>query len=138
MGYTHYWRREVGTGKPEQFDELSLMVYNIRAMGEPTIDQANTEDQIGFNGEDLPHETFVWTQTAKANFDFCKTAGKPYDEVVTACLLAVASVYGDEVKVSSDGSSRDWGAGVRLFEEATRRKAPLDKIRTTDNAEMVS
>lgn len=129
MGYTHYWRREIGTGTPEQFAELSRMVSNIRELGAGTVDEFNSESRIGFNGNTLKHETFIWSEIAKDDFDFCKTAQKPYDEVVTASLLAVASVYGDSVKISSDGSKAEWQSGIKLFEEATRRTAPVEKIK---------
>lgn len=48
---------------------------------------------------------------------FCKTAHKPYDAVVCATLLAAKKVFGDDVKVYSDGEWDDWIEGRRLYGE---------------------
>lgn len=52
-------------------------------------------------------------------FEFCKTARKPYDAVVTACLIAVKRHLGDDVEVSSDGTEDEFmnGAGNYSFEQ---------------------
>lgn len=68
-------------------------------------------------GGDCSHESFVipriqtqaeWAKTEREIFSFCKTAYKPYDILVTACLIIYQHYFGDQVRVSSDGASRDW------------------------------
>lgn len=55
-------------------------------------------------------------------FDFCKTAEKPYDEVVTAILIRAKHHYGTSVEITSDGVWSEWSPGaflcVELFGEA--------------------
>jgi len=68
-------------------------------------------------GGDCSHETFRVTCTRDRRdyqpkqgerFGFCKTAYKPYDIPVTACLIILKHHFGSKVNVSSDGESRDW------------------------------
>lgn len=47
-------------------------------------------------------------------FMFCKTAYKPYDKYVTACLVLAKRHFGKDVKVSSDGEIKDWEKGIDL------------------------
>ena len=69
---------------------------------------------LAFNGlGDDGHETFLLSKFAQqCEFNFCKTACKPYDSVVTACLVALKDRLGDDVDVSSDGDTDDWAAGM--------------------------
>jgi hypothetical protein len=53
---------------------------------------------IQLNGANRSHEAFIIKNEA-TNFNFCKTARKPYDEVVTAILLRAAHLAGDTIKV---------------------------------------
>jgi len=39
---------------------------------------------------------------------FCKTAYKPYDMLVTACLIALYHHFPDVVTIGSDGETADW------------------------------
>lgn len=58
---------------------------------------------------DLGHETFIFERKEKrSSFGFCKTARKPYDLMVCACLILAKYYFGDMVKVSSDGDENDW------------------------------
>ena len=69
------------------------------------------------------HETFMitqhedqvpWRQGEDWLFSFCKTAYKPYDLLVTACLIIYKQYYGEQVHISSDGKSRDWDDARRI------------------------
>ena len=92
-----------------------------------------TTGGITFNGfVDDAHETF--SLPAKANqmsdFEFCKTAQKPYDVVVVASLARLSEVAG--ITVSSDGSAEDWEHGVKLASKVLGRPVanplkPIDK-----------
>ena len=50
------------------------------------------------------------------DFEFCKTAQKPYDKYVVAMLIAVAQIT-DSISVSSDGDQEDWLEGLQLYVE---------------------
>jgi len=80
---------------------------------------------INVNGKgDDGHETFVLREhfnenLANEGFNFCKTAQKPYDLVVVACLAILKHRLGDCVRVSSDGSAKDWTDGVNYARKVT-------------------
>jgi hypothetical protein len=91
-----------------------------------------TEGYFALNGagEDS-YETFYWqaqpsvaewqvddVKKGSGVFNFCKTAYKPYDAVVTAILLRSKDHYGNLVKVSSDGVRSEWADGLELYEFA--------------------
>lgn len=104
-------------------------------------------DELWINGpddkRDLGHEDFVVPRTlaavkaevenrreqfasfgtkaeidSQARFAFCKTAQKPYDIVVVACLCILSETG---LEVSSDGDSDEWQAGHALAEEILGR-----------------
>jgi hypothetical protein len=152
MGYTHYNIRDNrNKGSAYFYGKLALdakaiiaeaerMGITIRGYdgeGEPEF----TEAFFRFNGnaetgED--YETFAWealpTQQeweAKSGhgqphdiFDFCKTAHKPYDAVVTAVLIRAKVIYGKLVKVRSDGNWSDWQDGRKIYEAVFGEVAP--------------
>ncbi len=87
------------------------------------------EGLVLFNGvNDDGHETFAFPTASDHRrdeddiFSFCKTAYKPYDVVVVACLAAAKDRLGDNIKVSSDGDRPDWDEGVALASEALGRE----------------
>lgn len=152
MGYTHYWERNVSVENKEQYGKLALDAKKIvefaKAKGikiadwEGQILDGNewTESRFDLNGyRDESHETFIWqAQVAEPSFmpnegysfDFCKTARKPYDCVVTAILCRAKYHYGDSIKISSDGYWADWKSGRDLYEEVFGESAecPFDEV----------
>ena len=44
-------------------------------------------------------------------FAFCKTAYRPYDLAVTACLIAAKQHFGNDIYLSTDGDDKDWMDG---------------------------
>jgi len=72
-----------------------------------------TDTLIRFNGvDDAGHETFSISSDCMAQgFDFCKTAEKPYDIAVCACLIICKHWFPD-IKVSSDGDMGDWEPAI--------------------------
>lgn len=59
---------------------------------------------VCFNGVgELAHEAFVIEK--KGTDDFCKTARKPYDLLVVACLIAAWQIL--NYRFSSDGFNQD-------------------------------
>lgn len=145
MGYTHYWtfRKPRGVkaadleasyqkaikacnkiilawqNSPRTADHERLSGYSAHTKG--------TYGGLNVNGKgDNAHETFAMREHFSQNFDadvwpFCKTARKPYDTVVTACLVALKYYLGDAIEVSSDGNRGDWAAGTLLAKLVLRR-----------------
>ena len=125
MGYTHYWTitKEL---TPAQFKEWTngvkaivetateagIALGNGLGFDAPNID----ETLVAFNGVgEGGHETFG-IRLGDEGFDFCKTAEKPYDAVVTASLIHAKKIFGDAIEISSDGNWHDWDSGKVLYE----------------------
>lgn len=138
MGYTHYWELNERSFKGSLFSravedmnkivEVSPDVADWDGSGSPNI----RPDFVEFNGiGDDSHETFCFQafEREDEHFNFCKTARKPYDFVVTACLAVAAEVIGDGIEVSSDGEPEDWEDGAKLASEVLGReiKVPIPK-----------
>lgn len=122
MGYTHYWGFRQAPTKAEWKKAIDLCKKIIKACNVPVqfeYDVKKTpelsEDLIRFNGvEDDGHETF-YVQPIVSDFNFCKTARKPYDLVVCACLIAMKKTFGDKMWVHSDGELDDgWDESVEV------------------------
>ena len=143
MGYTHYWYREKTIPKAK-FDKIYADVSEMLTWangsdsgwahlaggdgkGKPVITRAH----IIFNGRGSDsHETFYFPRVVPADeyrpsisngkhFDFCKTAGKLYDEAVCTCLIIIKHYLGKAVKISSDGkiNEGDWPLAIWLCEQ---------------------
>lgn len=115
-----------------QATEDGIIVCGALGEGEPDF----TEGYFGLNGtvlNDEWHESMVWEAVptvpewqaenkhgydlnGKGVFNFCKTARKPYDAVVTAVLMRAKLHYGNAVDVSSDGTWDEWAQGRALYE----------------------
>ena len=118
MGYTHYWT----ILEPINADAFAKLQEGIKAIIETaneagiSISNESTDGVIGFNGAGRDaHETFV-IKVGDFGFNFCKTAEKPYDAVVTASLILLKKELGIEVLISSDGRWIDWQSGQLLYE----------------------
>jgi len=129
-GYSHYWTWKAppdSTKLKKCIEEMKLIVQaspvplaSVEGKGQPTIrdslltfNMQGKEDEIG--------EPFVFP--GRTGHNFCKTGGKPYDAVVTACLLVLMDHFNnDEVTVTSDGNmAQDWEAGVALYKKVLNR-----------------
>jgi hypothetical protein len=119
MGYTHYWNFNEKPSQ-EKFSELVEGVKQIVATAEEAGiaigEQVYESGYFSFNGVDAgAHETFsidIRTQEE----DFCKTAEKPYDMVVTASLILAKKIFGADIEIRSDGNWSDWESGQLLYE----------------------
>jgi NOL1/NOP2/fmu family ribosome biogenesis protein len=125
MGYTHYWTitKEL---TPAQFKEwtegIKAIVETATEAGIPLgnglgFDAPNIDETlVAFNGVgEGGHETFG-IRLGDEGFDFCKTAEKPYDAVVTASLIHAKKIFGDAIEISSDGNWDEWDSGKVLYE----------------------
>lgn len=121
MGYRHYFTVNEGLSPDKWADLLEdvreiiltskVVVADWEGVGVPEI----TADVIRFNGigQDS-HETFHISRQP-GGFNFCKTAQKPYDEVVTAVLLRAKDYFGDGLTLASDGTWEEWLPGRDLY-----------------------
>lgn len=86
--------------------------------------------KVDFNGVgNDAHEPFVFPGTN--GFNFCTTDGKPYDEVVTACLIVARDHFSPKVlSINSDGSWDDWEKGAKLYTSVFHRpaKSPINDV----------
>ena len=140
MGYTHYWNIRVLAPSPQERALLTRTAGAARqrlwtkAVSDMTkVIRKSPVPLAGPHGEGKPelkktsvafngvgpnaHETFDFPEQD----GFCKTAQKPYDIVVVACLAIAKDVFGNEIEVSSDGGAEDWDAGVRLASKVLGR-----------------
>jgi hypothetical protein len=149
LGFTHYWERPLEL--PEK--EWALFTDDVRkvldacarksiaigdGMGEGrpfTVDAA----EVWLNGVKAnSHETFfvervfanVPAKKSEPLFGFCKTARKPYDLAVTACLILARHHFGRHFVVTSDGSDSDWQAARDLLLAHDWGRAILDSADT--------
>lgn len=83
--------------------------------GRPVVN----ETQICFNGvcEDA-HETCKISRSHDSDFNFCKTAQKPYDRYVVAVLCICHYFAPGALDISSDGEESDWMEGLRVAQVA--------------------
>lgn len=110
MGFTHYFRNKRAFTDVE-WKALTKDVKVLLANSDvPLADGHGNEgtkpefksDYIMFNGvEDDGHETACVTKGAQ-EFEFCKTAHKPYDKIVVEFYKLIRK-YDPDVELSSDG-----------------------------------
>lgn len=130
-GYTHYftWHQ-----RPDE-SALKSCVSEMREIigartnilvgpnGPGTMIVDSTNVDLNGIGDDA-HEPFVFP--GELGFNFCKTEGKPYDAVVTACLLVCRDHFPSSVlSIDSDGSwPNDWQDGIKLYSSVLGRTPP--------------
>jgi hypothetical protein len=113
MGFTRYWGFNKKANKKEREKIIEVMSSIIDLEKEKLTGFDGDKETpieikktcVSFNGigEDS-HETFCFIPSTKPDdFNFCKTANKPYDRAVCACLIAAKRILGKKIDVSSDG-----------------------------------
>jgi hypothetical protein len=118
-GYSHYWTWRT----PPDATALGACIADMKRIAAARADRVTvTSDgrSISINGVgELAHEDFSFPAAP-----FVKTNGKPYDEVVTACLLVARDHFPTSVlTIDSDGDWDDWAAGRALYKEVLGRDA---------------
>jgi hypothetical protein len=119
MGYTRYYtiKNNLDETKFKEYSKICKEVceylqkeydYNlVNYEGVEGTQPEFTDKLISFNGEeDLSHESFS-ISTMGSGFDFTKTARKPYDSSVLACLYLAKKIFKDSIDISSDGENDD-------------------------------
>ncbi|MCE9563911.1 MAG: hypothetical protein K8U57_17860 [Planctomycetes bacterium] len=133
MGYTHYATRPKNLPARKfrlAAEDCRKVVetlcqekgFRVQWESDDTRPPQFSKDGIRFNGEDeLGHETFAvdrlyipYDDQAKPArgdgwVEFTKTARKPYDAAVCACLVVLHHHFGKMYSVSSDGTDGDDG-----------------------------
>lgn len=133
MGYTHYWRKTPNLNS-EKFTEFSnkakILIENepVQFEYDSNKEPEITNELVRFNGiGENGHETFYFEKDVEKDqyynekngkcFSFCKTARKPYDQTVVACLILAKKIFGKDINVSSDGTIEEWEDGLKLLNE---------------------
>lgn len=132
MGYTHYFYGH--DFDPAAFEKLaedagqlqqSCQIPVAYEYDQPGRAAAFNPEYIRFNGiDDGGHETFAIRRTGGEDFNFCKTAAKPYDTLVCAVLLAAQYRLGESIRISSDGEWSDWSDGLNLYLSVFPERVP--------------
>jgi hypothetical protein len=142
MGYTHYWTFKKQPDQEAYNKALEDCREIVKATPVPLELQLD-ESGVFFNGVgENAHETFILSPVPNLDsrtpelrgFNFCKTAQKPYDIVVTACLCVLKARLGDSVSVSSDGDPEEWEEG-RLFANEVLGRVFYNPIEKEENDE---
>lgn len=145
MGYTHYFKQEKAVKKEawENFskDAQILMDYAQTQLGIVLMSDDSTgvlinKNRVNINGDatkDLDHETFYLQRAKLADFNFCKTAAKPYDLVVCSLLLLANEHSNGSYNISSDGDVNDWQESMKLNAELFKKAYHLPE--SVDNSE---
>lgn len=138
MGYTHYFEGLTATpGVLEDARRIiaatTVTVCGPQGQGLPILNEEEGIRLNGFGAAGEAYETFRLRGTAEPEYPatarFCKTENRPYDEVVTAILIAAAvRVIGVDPRLRSDGEWDNWSAGVALYEKAVRPLTDDEKI----------
>lgn len=141
MGYTHYWTQDV-KATDEQFskftDDFKTIVSDSDLLqreydNNDPVDINN--DFVAFNGiGDEGHETMFF-ENGGLDFNFCKTARKPYDTHVTAALILLKHHLTDDIHISSDGNTEDWQPAMDLINEKLGTEHGI-KFKITNNGKL--
>jgi len=144
-GYSHDW---IWKAEPDRA-QVDACLVEMRAIVAASGDIVTTDipgcgegagahpGELCFNGiGDDAHEDFVFPGTTGdtdppdpmlKGWNSCKTmfsSAKPYDEVVTACLIVARDHFPPEtLEILSDGTWADWADGAALYERVLQRTA---------------
>lgn len=142
MGYTHYWSftapKRGETAKIEKAYQKAIKecakiarTYYLANGGLSGFSAHTEPGQYGglkINGKgDEMHEDFTMREYFKQNLEpdnwhFCKTARKPYDIVVVACLIVLEHRLPNNFRVDSDGYTQEWQDGLELAQRILKNK----------------
>jgi len=113
MGYTHYFQLKE-TPTEQAFTKFSNGARQLAQASGIRLNTEFTNESVIVNGIGKDeHETLVINKVSK-RWEFCKTARKPYDEVVTSTLILAKYLF-PSMYLSSDGNWGEWREGRELF-----------------------
>lgn len=139
MGYTHYFQQN----REVTVEEWAAIIADAKLLvekgGVPLWSEYNDPDTkpvidghaIKFNGcEDDGHETFYLQRELYQEFNFCKTARKPYDLIVCSILIAAEHHAPGAWDIGSDGGftedDDEWYPAFRLANTVLGKKVIND------------
>jgi hypothetical protein len=99
--------------------KVPFVLKGANGYGEPTF----TDELVCFNGDasmDYDYETcYIALDSNSYDYDFCKTARKPYDVAVCLTLLCFKKAFGEDFSYSSDGNKDDegWKMAHNIFNQ---------------------
>lgn len=119
-GYTHQWVFKE-TPDPVAVARAAEAMQKVIARRAALVDVVDLPGEIRFNGKgDLARDAFVFPGRVGANA--VGTERKPYDEVVTACLLIARDHFTrEQLEIKSDGDWLAWQDGILLYTETFGR-----------------
>ncbi len=121
MGYTHYWSHDPNLDSSKllaAMQDAQKLVAAVQAQG-IALEVEFGEPTLTLNGVgEESHEDFIFPQNTDPYslrhphkdgylWAFCKTARKPYDEVVCAILLVLKHHLGKQIRLASDGERNE-------------------------------
>lgn len=140
MGFTHYYGFNVRKGNAEKNEKLYqqaikdchkvILAWQREHKGtECSLSGYSAHTKLGLYGGIRVNgkgkyscEDFTLREHLKQNdSEFCKTARRPYDTVVVACLAIMKFHLKDMFDVGSDGDYHDFVAGVNYANKVLRR-----------------
>ena len=149
MGYTHYWTfKKPAKGQAAKIEKQyqlaikkcnAIVQFYSKNFGGLSGYSAHAKGYGGlrFNGSrENAHEDFVLREHFSQNDtgDFCKTARKPYDAVVVACLIVLKHYLQDNIEVDLDGDTADWIDGYNLAKKVLKLKTLKIPVSIRGNA----
>ena len=136
MGYTHYWKFGSDIDQKKYARALTkcrkiiknspVKLGNCEGKNNPVLTNGFCINGFG----DEAHETFGMGKEPDRGLyggDFCKTACKPYDVIVVACLCVLGQDLGKQISVSSDGDLQDWVEGQALASKVLGKPVTIPK-----------
>lgn len=130
MGYTHYMEMDKkisAANKKKIVADMKVLEKHFKANGLQLFDGigekkgvAYKKNYFTFNGDSSKgeaHESF-YVEYGEDDYNFCKTARKPYDVAVTAAMVMIKTHLGDAVRISGDGSFEGFNDGIIEFNRA--------------------
>lgn len=144
MGYTHYFYTKP-TLDAKQFKSFAKDVKKLLNGVDEVAFECDmvtkrpqvTNEVVRFNGKgDDGHETFYlareskvsdWQRDKEMAFNFCKTACKPYDKYVVACLILAKGWFKDDIRFSSDGEIEELQEGLQIVQTLFKLNIELKK-----------
>lgn len=139
LGYTHYFPGLQATADliadaRKIIAASDVTICGPKGQGLPVMTGTEGIRLNGSKAAGESYETFHVKGTNEPDVpglgDACKTDGRPYDEVVTAILIAAAvRVMESRAGVfTTNGRWDNWAMGLRLYERAVRALTEEEKL----------
>lgn len=128
-----------GMRGPAQFDNKYIFLNATGDEGHETFILWGSPDEYlaTYDGHSR-YDEYKVEQYQKENkiWEFCKTARKTYDSLVTAILIRASVLMPESLTVDSDGSWQEWQEGRNLYEQVFNEEAPIPRgdLRTEESS----